>query len=144
MTWCTSLTLATKAAGGGGPPGEPVNVSGQHVPLLLTPAFVTTMPTFSVAEPLIVEAALRLFPLIVKRLFCATCGAVHPVVAPDGSEKVAPAHEPVLQLAVSVSTGLVEGVRKLPGDAVTPLIMGVDAGASHATAPLLLIGGWPL
>jgi hypothetical protein len=121
-----------------GPP-VPVNTSGQHVPLLLAPAFVTTTPTFSVGVPFIVETALRLVPVMVKRLFCAICAVVHPAVAVDGSEKVAPAHEPAPQLAVSVSTGLVEGVVKLPGDAVTPLIMGAGAsgaGASHATAPL--------
>jgi hypothetical protein len=68
------------------------------------------MPTFSVGVPFIVETALRLFPDIVKRPFCAICAVVHPAVAVDGSEKVAPVHEPMLQLAVRVSTGLVEGV----------------------------------
>ncbi|HEY3618326.1 MAG TPA: hypothetical protein VGK96_16050 [Candidatus Sulfotelmatobacter sp.] len=140
-------TSVANGNGAGGAPtaycpplaGPPVNISGQHLPLSLTPDSVTTMPTFSVGEPVIVEAALRWYPDMVKRLFCAICGAVHPAVAPDGSEKVAPAHDPALQLAVSVSTGLVEGVGKLPGDAVTPLIMGgggVGGGASHAIAPL--------
>jgi hypothetical protein len=100
---------------------------------------VTTTPTFSVGVPVIVEAALRLIPEIVKRLFCAIWAVVHPAVAADGSEKVAPKHDPTLQLTVRVSTGLVEGVEKLPGDAVTPLIIGVSAsgaGASHVTVPL--------